>query len=179
MLTSLAPESTRRRSCNDPRAAPLTTGAASSPGAEEKMPRSKGNTRGPVWKGPPGLTARQKKNLRERERRDRKGNDPAWLAAEKARSAEKTRRATDASWRERTRPRRGSEKAAALISSDRLTVLSAKQIDTPRLAWMDTNGRLHREQELSAQELIAAWQREQTRLKKAGLPVTYMKEKTP
>jgi hypothetical protein len=59
----------------------------------------------------------------------------------------------------RFRFRKSSERAR----QDALTVTS--NVDHPKLRWMDTNGDLHAERELSAEQLIAHWQKEQEKKK--------------
>jgi hypothetical protein len=41
-----------------------------------------------------------------------------------------------------------------------VSVLTWRQIKQPRLLWLDQHGRLHREEELSAEELIHRWQQQ-------------------
>jgi hypothetical protein len=57
-------------------------------------------------------------------------------------------------------PRRRIPEATA---QENLSVLSRPQLGKPNLTWMDTNGELHAERELSAEELIRNWQKKQGR----------------
>lgn len=41
-----------------------------------------------------------------------------------------------------------------------LRVVHGRHLDNPRLTWMDKDGRLHQEQELSAEELIRRYEKE-------------------
>jgi len=45
-------------------------------------------------------------------------------------------------------------------------IATRQSLDKPELVWLDAHGRLHREKELSAEELIRQWKKEQRKCRK-------------
>jgi hypothetical protein len=121
------------------------------------MPRAPGNTRGRKWKGPPGLTPKEKAAWSERQR---------W----KHRSAAQ-RRAANAKRRTRWKRR------ANLINDGRrerrfrfahrfrvekgYAIITLMDLRRPPLRYIDAQGRIWQEDFRSAHQLIADWKAEQ------------------
>jgi hypothetical protein len=128
--------------------------------------RTAGNTRGPDWKGPPGLSRREKKNWSEKQRRE------SW--SKEKRATENAARADRAAVSDRNPDRdRRREKSFRFRSAipRELTpathsTITERELRRPALNFMDTNGRIHREENLSAEELIARFLAREKKRKK-------------
>ena len=95
----------------------------------------------------------------------------------KAESAKRRRQRTNEERRERRWrwKNRGKQKRQRMqLSIEGLYVRAGELLDNPRLTYLDANGRLHREEELSAEELIRRWKKAQAkkRRKKPATPAT-------
>ena len=67
------------------------------------------------------------------------------------------RREKNFRWRGKDDPR----ERAAFLELLGMRVDSAKRLDHPAMLWMDKHGVLHKEENLSAEELIARWLKEE------------------
>jgi hypothetical protein len=114
--------------------------------------RTPGNSRGKVWTGPLGLTATEKKNLREKQRRERLGKNKEWADKERQRLWEKDLRETEA-----------RHKAKRPKHHDETTIVTEATLERPRLYFVIGHRKAQLERELSAEQLIARWQKLQRR----------------
>jgi hypothetical protein len=130
------------------------------------MPRSAGNTRGPKWKGPPGLNAREKKIWSEQQRQ-------ANLTAAQRQHQNALRRKNWPAKAERRAARRfRSRRAVNFQREEGLAIATRATLERPPLTYIDATGRLWQEDFRSAEQLIADWQREQKTRKKKGGPTS-------
>lgn len=90
----------------------------------------------------------------------KRGPKPRPLAERRARRIAATRRAALKWWHKsgsERRARRHSKRKPQTFEEDSLSVV--ERPDTSPLKYIDAQGRVHVEKELSAEELIRAWQR--------------------
>jgi len=106
--------------------------------------RTPGNARGPLWTGPPNLSAAEKKSWREAQRRAHLHQDPTWLFKETARSAKRTDKRTG-------RPI-GRQLAAAFRDAGIHHIQHGTGLAP--LTYIDRHGALHREDRRTAEQLI-------------------------
>jgi len=95
-----------------------------------------------------------------------------WRKKNRARANANNRKA-GATWRKKNGDRRAEQrfrfngsakqKALQLASGHQLSTLTRQSLQRPELRYIDPSGVLHREEELRAEELIQAWEKEQTR----------------
>ena len=126
------------------------------------MPREPGNTRGPKWKGPPGLTPAQKKCWSEKQRQKHQAKAARGRQNALRRKnwpATATLRAERAARRPTARPRTALQDALQIVTKATLT--------RPPLVYIDAQGNLRHEDFRSAQQLIADWKAAQ---RKKGRP---------
>src|ERR1700676_415692 len=67
----------------------------------------------------------------------------------------------DAHAEQRFRFRSTERQRFAGIAASGLSVITKESLQRPELLYLDANGRIHRERELSAEELIDQWKRSQ------------------
>ncbi|SRR5579885_296710 len=125
------------------------------------LPRSRPAQRLPMplprLPAPPMPPKDPKAAARKRRYYQRKKKDPAWKAKHNRRSREGMQRLWEArAWR--AIPRKPTPPPEP---EEELSIVSAAQLRSPTLKYLDAAGVLHVEEELSAEELIARWKKEQ------------------
>lgn len=121
------------------------------------MTRETGNTRGPKWKGPPGLSAAEKKRWSENHRQAKLKKDPAWVAKEKDRQQRREEK--------RNRERLPTEEFLELVHAG-MHVQRGTRGST--VSYLDAHGNLHRDDNRSAEQLIADFLAAEEKRRKEG-----------
>lgn len=122
--------------------------------SEKQMGREEGNSRGPRWKGPLGLSPEAKKRWSENQRQAELKNDPEWVAKEKARQ----QRREDKRSRQRLPQHMYRELTVAGMHVQR-------GVGGKSLTYLDREGNLHREDRRSAEQVIADFLQEEAQKK--------------
>jgi len=119
------------------------------------MPRTPGNSRGPRWPGPPGLTPAEKKRWAEQQRRAAL-RAAGLMAGIDAAAWQRRRQTQDPNVaRDRQRERRFRWRSAKPHAGRELKIRSADELRRPRFTWIDRHGEIHAELWETPDELAA------------------------